>query len=121
MVSRVSVEGYNPEYYEGYDARQINAGEYERVILYAIPVGYLFNLTGFIVTCNKPGANDLIIGKYDGNAHLITFDGTFAHYMPQGLLTVLQYGDSFTATISNEMSYNALFWLSVQGILEFEG
>lgn len=121
MVTRISVEGFAPEFYEGYDARQIDAGENETVISYAIPVGYLFNMTGFIVSCDKPGHNYINLGKLGGNAIIMYWDTVLMYQIPQGLFTTLAYGDTFRVVISNEMDYNALFWVSIQGVLEFEG
>lgn len=121
MVSRISIEGYAPEYYFWDGSKGIAGGEQWIMLQYPVEEGYLFNLIGFTVTCLQPGTNQLSIGKEGAEYISLYFDTVLCHEMKAGLFITLKPGDVLRATIVNKMDYAGDFYLSMQGLMEFEG
>ncbi|GAH57486.1 unnamed protein product, partial [marine sediment metagenome] len=94
MVSRISIEGYAPEYDYFQYTHEVDAGKDMVFWESDIDKDYLFNIIGIMVSCDMPGTNRFSLGRLGDNFIWQVFDTNYVYTMPAGMYPTMQYGDT---------------------------
>ena len=121
MISRISVEGYVPEYYYFLEGALIDSMDSSILLSYAIPAGWVYNVIGFGASCKDPGINQVSVIILGGNGMSAWYDTNYRNEMPIGMFETMVYGDTLRLTLSNTMSHSSIFFGWVQCLKEFIG